>query len=79
MAVDEILVQRGQGSVDVQIGGPGNNWRYLSSCAAMTGPEVPEGDFETRWCQDPHVAGGFRRSSKIRTAPDLISFDLTTS
>lgn len=76
--MDEILVQRGQGSVDVQIGGPGNNWIYLSACAAMTGPEVPEGDFETRWCQDPHVAGGFKRSSKIRTAPDLISFDLTT-
>lgn len=75
---DEILVQRGQGSVDVQIGGPGNNWQYLSSCAAMTGPEVPQGDFETRWCQDPKVAGGFRRSSKIRTAPDLITFDLTT-
>lgn len=75
---EELLLQRGQGSVDVQIGGPGNNWQYLSSCAAMTGPEVPEGDFETRWCQDPHVAGGFKRSSKIRTAPDLITFDLTT-
>lgn len=75
---DEILVQRGQGSVDVQIGGPGNNWQYLSSCASMSGPEVPEGDFETRWCQDPKVAGGFRRSSKIRTAPDLITFDLMT-
>lgn len=75
---DEILVKRGQGNVDVQIGGPGNPWQYLSSCAAMTGPEVPFGDTETRWCQDPHVAGGFRRSSKIRTAPDLITFDLTT-
>lgn len=75
---DEILVERKHGSVDVQIGGPGNNWQYLSSCAGMTGPEVPLGDFETRWCQDPKRAGGFRRSSKIRTAPDLITFDLTT-
>lgn len=75
---DEVLVLRGQGNVDVQIGGPGNNWIYLSSCAAMTGPEVPEGDFETRWCQDPKKAGGFKRSSKIQTAPDLITFDLTT-
>ena len=75
---DEILVKRGQGNVDVQVGGPGNSWLYLSSCAAMTGPEVPQGDFESRWCQDPRVAGGFRRSSKIRTAPDLITFDLTT-
>ena len=75
---DEILVERKHGSVDVQIGGPGNNWGYLSSCAGMTGPEVPMGDFETRWCQDPRIAGGFRRTGKIRTAPDLISFDLTT-
>jgi len=75
---DELLLQRKWGNVDVQIGGPGNNWQYLSSCAAMTGPEVPFGDTETRWCQDPKVAGGFRRSSKIRTAPDLITFDLTT-
>ena len=58
---DEILVKRGQGNVDVQIGGPGNNWQYLSSCAAMTGPEVPLGDTETRWCQDPKVAGVFKR------------------
>lgn len=75
---DEILVQRGQGNVDVQIGGPGNPWQYLSACAAMTGPEIPEGDFESRWCQDPQRAGAFKRSSKIRTAPDLITFDLTT-
>lgn len=74
----EQVVKRSQGSVDVQVGGPGNNWIYLSSCAAMTGPEVPRGDLESRWCQDPHVVGGFRRSSKIRTAPDLITFDLTT-
>src|SRR6185503_7172634 len=75
---DEFNVKRGQGNVDVQIGGPGNNWLYLSACAAMTGPEVPQGDIETRWCQDPHVAGAFRRSTQIRTAPDLITFDLTT-
>jgi len=75
---DEIILQRKYGNVDVQIGGPGNPWQYLSSCAAMTGPEVPFGDLESRWCQDPQRAGGFKRSSKIRTAPDLITFDLTT-
>lgn len=75
---DEVLVLRGEGSVDVQIGGPGNNWQYLSACAAMTGPEVPLGDTELRWCQDPSAAGKFKVSSKIRTAPDQITFDLTT-
>lgn len=75
---DEILVQLGQGNVDVQIGGPGNNWQYLSACASMDGPTVPYGDFDTKWRQDPAVAGGFKRSSKIRTAPDLVSFNLMT-
>lgn len=75
---DEILVERKHGNVDVQIGGPGNPWIYLSACAAMTGPEIPFGDLESRWCQDPQRAGGFRRSSMIRSAPDLITFDLTT-
>lgn len=75
---DEILVHRGEGNVDVQIGGPGNPWAYLSACAAMTGPEVPFGDTELRWCQDPMRAGKFKVSSKIRTAPDQITFDLTT-
>jgi len=78
MMADEILVQRKHGNVDVQIGGPGNSWLYLSSCASMSGPEIPLGDLESRWCQDPQRAGGFRRSSKIRSAPDLITFDLMT-
>lgn len=75
---DEVLVLRGEGNVDVQIGGPGNNWQYLSSCASMSGPEVPYGDTEVRWCQDPNRANGFKISSKIRTAPDQITFDLMT-
>jgi hypothetical protein len=75
---DEKPLLRAWGNVDVQIGGPGNNWVYLSACAGMTGPEVPGGDFESRWCQDPNKAGGFKRTSKIRTEPDLITFDLTT-
>jgi hypothetical protein len=75
---DEVLVLKGQGSVDVQIGGPGNNWKYLSACAAMTGPTVPYGGTEIRWCQDPNKADGFRISSKFKTAPDQIGFDLTT-
>src|SRR3990167_7183579 len=75
---DEVLIHRGEGNVDVQIGGPGNNWQYLSACAAMSGPEVPYGDTEIRWCQDPQQANGFKISSKIRTAPDQITFDLMT-
>lgn len=75
---DEVLVLRGEGNVDVQIGGPGNNWQYLSACAGMTGPEVPYGDTEVRFCQDPQRANGFIISSKIRTAPDQITFDLKT-
>ena len=75
---DEVLVTRGEGNVDVQVGGPGNPWLYLSACAAMTGPEVPYGDTELRFCQDPMKAKGFKISTKIRTAPDQITFDLTT-
>lgn len=75
---DEILVRKGQGNVDVQPGGAGNPWYYLSSCASMSGPEVPYGDFERKFCQDPKVAGAFRQSSMIQGAPDLISFDLMT-
>lgn len=78
MAVDDILVLRGEGSVDVQIGGAGNNWIYLSACAAMSGPTVPFGGTEIRWCQDPAVANGFQISSQFRTAPDQVSFDLMT-
>lgn len=78
MAVDDILMLRGWGSVDVQIGGAGNNWAYLSACASMSGPTVPFGGTEIRWCQDPAVAGGFKVSSQFRTAPDQVSFDLMT-
>lgn len=75
---DEILVLKGEGQVDVQPGGPGNPWKYLSACASMSGPTVPKGETEIRWCQDPKKAGKFRISSKFRTAPDQITFDLMT-
>jgi photosystem II stability/assembly factor-like uncharacterized protein len=75
---DEILALKGEGQVDVQPGGPGNNWIYLSSCAAMSGPTVPLGGTEIRYCQDPKRAGAFKKSSKIRTAADQVSFDLMT-
>ena len=75
---DEVLILRGEGNVDVQIGGPGNNWQYLSACAGMSGPEVPYGDTEIRYCQDPKQSNAFKVSSKIRTAPDQITFDLMT-
>lgn len=73
---DEILVLRGEGSVDVQIGGSGYAWNYLSACASMDGPSVPRGDTELRWCQDPQRAGKFKISSKIKTAPDQITFNI---
>lgn len=75
---DEILVLKGQGNVDVQPYGPGNNWKFLSACAHISGPKVPQGGTEIRWCQDPNQAGEFRISSQFRTAPDQISFDLMT-
>jgi len=75
---DEILALKGHGNVDVQIGGPGNSWAYLSACAALSGPTVPRGGTEVRWCQDPQRSGGFRISSKIRTAPDQVTGDLMT-
>jgi len=75
---DEILALSGEGQVDVQIGGPGNPWIYLSACAGMSGPTVPYGATEIRWCQDPQRAGKFKKSSKIRTEPDQVSFDLMT-
>ncbi len=78
MALDEVLVLKGEGNVDVQVGGPGNNWDYLSACAHMSGPTVPRGDTEVRWCQDPERAGGFKISSKIRAAADQITADLMT-
>lgn len=78
MADNEVLILRGHGNVDVQVGGPGNNWQYLSACASMSGPTVPFGGTEIRWCQDPQVANGFKISSQFRTAPDQISFDLMT-
>ncbi len=75
---DEILALSGEGNVDVQIGGPGNPWIYLSACAGMSGPTVPYGATELRWCQDPMRAGKFKKSSKIRLEPDQVSFDLMT-
>jgi len=75
---ENVLVLRGEGNVDVQVGGPGNDWEYLSACATMTGPTVPYGGTEIRWCQDPNKANGFKVSSQFRTAPDQISFDLVT-
>ncbi len=75
---DEILVLKGEGNVDVQVGGAGNNWDYLSACASMTGPTVPLGSTEIRWCQDPQRANGFRISSQFKTAPDQVSADLMT-
>jgi hypothetical protein len=50
----------------------------LSACASMSGPTIPRGETELRWCQDPQKAGGFRVSSKIRLAPDQITADLMT-
>lgn len=78
MAIGDVLVLKGEGNVDVQIGGPGNPWKYLSACAHMSGPTVPRGGTEIRWCQDPKKAGGFQISSKFRTAPDQVSADLMT-
>ena len=44
-------ILRKYGNVDVQPGGPGNNWYYLSACATMSGPSVPEGDVDVRLAQ----------------------------
>lgn len=75
---DDSPILKSQGNVDVQVGGAGNAWKYLSACASMSGPTKPLGDTELRWCQDPERAGGFKISNKIRTAPDQITFDLMT-
>lgn len=72
------LILKGQGNVDVQIGGPGNPWQYLSACASMSGPSVTFGGTEVRWCQDPNQSGGYKYSVKFRSARDLISFDIMT-
>lgn len=77
LAGENVLAQSGQGNVDVQPNGPGNNWKYLSACASLDGPSVPTGDFEERWCQDPASAAGFKVSSVIQTAPDWASGTLT--
>jgi len=73
---EDVLILKGWGNVDVQIGGPGNAWQYLSACAYMDGPTVPHGDTELRWCQDPRKSGGFKVSTKIKTAPDQASGNL---
>jgi len=79
MAVDETLVLRGEGNVDIQIDGPGNNWEYLSACASMDGPTVPHGDTEIRWCQDRSGSGSaFTKSTKFRTEPGQVTGTLMT-
>jgi hypothetical protein len=75
---EDTIMESGKGNVDVQVGGPGNNWIYLSACASMTGPDEGFGGTENRWCQDPEDGEGFAISSIIRGAPDQISFDLMT-
>lgn len=75
---EDVLILKGWGNVDVQIGGAGNPWQYLSPTAMMSGPSIPLGGTEIRWQQDPNKANGFRISSKFRTAPDQIGADLTT-
>lgn len=79
MAVDELLVLRGEGNVDIQIDGPGNSWNYLSACASMDGPTVPHGDTEVRWCQDRSGSGSaFTQSTKFRTEPGQVTGTLMT-
>jgi len=75
---DNMLMLSSQGNVDVQVGGSGNPWKYLSSCAWMDGPSVPRGGTELRYCQDAERAGKFRVSSKIRRAADQASGNLMT-
>jgi photosystem II stability/assembly factor-like uncharacterized protein len=75
---ENVLVLNGEGQVDVQVGGPGNNWDYLSACATLSGPSVPEGGIEIRWCQDPQKAGKFKVSSQFQTAPDQATGEITT-
>ena len=74
----DVLIHTRDGNVDVQPGGPGNNWKYLSPGAMMSGPSVPLGGIERRWEQDPDRATKFRTSSQFRTAPDFVGFDITT-
>jgi len=78
MAIDETLYLKGQGNVDVQVGGPGNAWVYLSACASMGGASVPKGGVETRYCQDVTQAGKFVVSTTFQTAADPPSGDLVT-
>ena len=78
MAIDETLYLKGEGNVDVQIGGPGNAWQYLSACASMGGASVPKGGVETRYCQDITQSGKFVVSTTFQTAADPPSGDLVT-
>ncbi len=78
MAIDETLVLKGEGNVDVQVGGPGHNWVYLSACASMGGASVPKEGTELRYCQDITRAGKFKISNKIKTAADAPNGDLVT-
>lgn len=78
MAIDETLYLKGEGNVDVQIGGPGHSWVYLSACAGMGGASVPKGGKELRYCQDVTQSGKFSISNTITTAADAPSGDLTT-
>lgn len=64
--------------MDVQVGGPGNPWAYLSACASLGGASVPRGGTKIRWCQDVTQSGKFVISTKFSTAPDSASGELTT-
>ncbi|HUW14685.1 MAG TPA: hypothetical protein VM537_33500 [Anaerolineae bacterium] len=78
MAIDETLVLKGEGNVDVQIGGPGNSWVYLSACASMGGASIPKGGTELRYCQDVTQSGKFTISNKIKTAADAPNGSMVT-
>lgn len=79
MAVDELLFLKGEGNVDVQIGGPGQSaWTYLSQCASMGGMSVPKASTEKRYCQDADQSGKFVKSSTIETTADDPSGEITT-
>lgn len=80
MAIDETLVLKSEGNVDVQIGGPGHAWAYLSACASMNGVSIPREGTELRYCQDTQLSGsgGFKISNKIKTVADAPNGTLVT-
>lgn len=78
MAIDETLVLKSEGNVDVQLGGPGHAWAYLSACASMSGVSIPREGTELRYCQDITRSGKFKVSNKIKTTADPSGGDLVT-